>query len=235
MRTNTLVSIEAERSALRRQMRSWRAQVSAENRALAAMAAATHLAKSGLLRATRRIAVYSALRQEFATDPIVRLIAERTGKVYLPRLLHTAGRRMIFATAGSGRRRNRFGIAEALQPEGVNARWLNIVLIPLLAFDAHGNRLGMGAGYYLITSTGVSGNTVAGGAYQLDIKTPNTFGVTARIGSDWNLGSRFRIGIAASHSMTFKDYTVTDTVSGQQGRIRPFSPVGIAAQLGYRF
>ena len=95
--------------------------------------------------------------------------------------------------------------------------------------------IGMGAGYYLITSTGVSGNTVAGGAYQLDIKTPNTFGVTARIGSDWNLGSRFRIGIAASHSMTFKDYTVTDTVSGQQGKIRPFSPVGITAQLGYRF
>ena len=30
----------------------------------------------------------------------------------------------------------------------IDARWLDLVLMPLVGFDARGNRLGMGAGFY---------------------------------------------------------------------------------------
>jgi 5-formyltetrahydrofolate cyclo-ligase len=30
----------------------------------------------------------------------------------------------------------------------IDARWLDLVLMPLVGFDADGNRLGMGAGFY---------------------------------------------------------------------------------------
>jgi 5-formyltetrahydrofolate cyclo-ligase len=43
---------------------------------------------------------------------------------------------------------NHLGI---LEPEGttnIGARWLDVVLLPLVGFDACGVRLGMGGGYY---------------------------------------------------------------------------------------
>ncbi len=45
--------------------------------------------------------------------------------------------------------RNRFGIEEPLPgTPWINTRALDLVLAPLVAFDDHGHRLGMGGGFY---------------------------------------------------------------------------------------
>jgi 5-formyltetrahydrofolate cyclo-ligase len=58
--------------------------------------------------------------------------------------------RMIFAPLESHKRmrRNRFGIAEPRHRPRVPTRTLDIVLVPLVGFDADGHRLGMGGGFY---------------------------------------------------------------------------------------
>jgi 5-formyltetrahydrofolate cyclo-ligase len=45
-------------------------------------------------------------------------------------------------------RRNPIGIAEPSGHQQLGARWMNIILLPLVAFDRRGNRLGNGAGFY---------------------------------------------------------------------------------------
>ena len=48
-----------------------------------------------------------------------------------------------------GRRiRNRLGIEEPAGTATLGARWLDVVFVPLLAFDARGVRLGAGGGFY---------------------------------------------------------------------------------------
>lgn len=55
---------------------------------------------------------------------------------------------MAFAPAWGPIRINRFGIPEPATSERLSARWLQLVLMPLVAWDLNGTRLGMGGGYY---------------------------------------------------------------------------------------
>ncbi len=55
---------------------------------------------------------------------------------------------MSFAPAGGRLRRNVFGIPEPSTPRRLSARWMQFVLVPLVAYDDRGARLGMGGGYY---------------------------------------------------------------------------------------
>lgn len=44
---------------------------------------------------------------------------------------------------------NRFGIAEPVnRTQAIDSHELNVVLVPLRAFDRHGHRLGTGGGFY---------------------------------------------------------------------------------------
>lgn len=64
-------------------------------------------------------------------------------------LLHTDGRlRFAEWRAGEALATNRFGIPEPAGGARFDAQDLAVVLVPLLAFDDHGQRLGQGGGWY---------------------------------------------------------------------------------------
>ncbi len=71
-------------------------------------------------------------------------------------------------------RENRFGIREPVIAETriVTARQLDVVLLPLVAFDQTGNRLGMGGGFYdrtfeFLVNTDVTGPELIGIAHEI--------------------------------------------------------------------
>lgn len=122
----------------------------------AAWQLATVLIKEPVFLRSRRIAFYIANDGEI--DPILLLNAACSmGKhCFLPRLkplISTANRhRLWFFGYAPGDRLclNRYGISE---PEPnfnrrLPAAALDLILLPLVAFDSLGNRLGMGKGYY---------------------------------------------------------------------------------------
>ncbi|MBW4049912.1 MAG: 5-formyltetrahydrofolate cyclo-ligase [Proteobacteria bacterium] len=137
------------RRSLRASLRAKRRAVSAAERAHAARQIARYADHALNLRSGRRIGIYAATAEELDTSCLIALALRRACRVYLPRIDRRArARSMRFAQLTQRRSFNRFGIAEPEGPQLASARLLDVVFLPLVGFDRHGMRLGMGAGYY---------------------------------------------------------------------------------------
>ena len=138
---------------LRRRMRHRRRATSGLAQRRAARAAARRLAALPEIRRARRVAVFVANDGELDPAPLARLARERGVRLYLPVVTGTSPRPLAFlpwVTRETQLVRNRFGIREPrpAPQRRLPLRLLDVIVVPLVAFDAHGRRLGMGGGFY---------------------------------------------------------------------------------------
>lgn len=139
----------AKRNALRREMRQRRRGLAGLRRRLADRAIVRHLVNLPAYRRARNLAVYWPADGEADVRAVAAHAWSSGKRLYLPVVGH--GGKMRFAPwkRSTKLRRNRFGIPEPAHIlQRVSARQLDLVVMPLVAFDEHGNRLGMGGGYY---------------------------------------------------------------------------------------
>ncbi len=140
------------RTELRRQMRARRAHLSPTEQADAARQVAHHVAGSTLFQRSQHLACYLPQRGELDPAPLMQRAWAMGKTCYLPVLSPLPGGRLWFLPYRDGDPLilNRFGILEPCLSTSHRAPpWaLDLVLTPLVAFDTHGNRLGMGGGYY---------------------------------------------------------------------------------------
>jgi len=138
------------RTRLRAELRARRRDLDPDTRADAAFAIAHHV--SAWLARTRcpRIAAYCAADGEADPGPAMAAARALRRTLYLPVLdpLRAGGMAFVRTEAGDPLHPNRFGIPEPQGGEAVRAAFLDLVLVPLVAYDGTGHRLGMGAGYY---------------------------------------------------------------------------------------
>jgi 5-formyltetrahydrofolate cyclo-ligase len=131
-------------------MRDARARLSAAARMAAATALAHTLETLPEFVVDTRVAGYWAVAGEMPLHAVYSSLRTRAQAYFLPLL--KADSTLAFAPwqAGAKLRNNRYGIPEpdtdAAAPIAPIA--LDVVLVPLLAFDRHGNRLGSGGGWY---------------------------------------------------------------------------------------
>jgi 5-formyltetrahydrofolate cyclo-ligase len=140
----------ADPSGLRRAQRAARRDLPSALRNAAELAVRDALLADPFMRRARRIGAYLALGGELDLGAYLDACLARGAEVYLPRLVRGGGR-MRFARYDPelSLARNRFGIAEpARDAPTVAPRFLDAVLLPVVAYDAAGTRLGSGAGYY---------------------------------------------------------------------------------------
>jgi 5-formyltetrahydrofolate cyclo-ligase len=142
-------SLSAARRSLRASVNARRRAVSADERARVAAQVARNVDRALHLVAGSRIAVYAPLPWELDTGPLIARARDRGCDIYLPRIdRRRMSRAMTFVSMRGRWVRNRLGIDEPTGTATLGARWLNVVFLPLVAFDARGARLGAGGGFY---------------------------------------------------------------------------------------
>jgi len=147
-----IASPTLDRNALRLAMRQQRKAVPQLVRHAVAHSIAWHLSRSRLLAKGQRVAVYAAFDGEIDLTSVVRQAQRIRCTLYAPRIVNMRARRMEFIKLlkDSGNKRNRHAILEPRTnlEQRINPRLLDVVLLPVLAFDVQGWRLGFGAGFY---------------------------------------------------------------------------------------
>lgn len=127
-----------------------RAAVSDIQRNRLAVNAAELFTQSVLFQSHQHFACYFARTEEFDCIPIIQAIWNANKKTYLPILEGNGNNSLKFAAyqADTPLQLNRYRILEPVEPIVFPTQQLDVVLLPLVAFDRQGNRLGMGGGYY---------------------------------------------------------------------------------------
>lgn len=135
-------------SAIRDAAKTAREQMSAAQRKKASNDIAERVFATDLFQDATRIACYVPMQTEVDTWPIIkrawkmkkRIFAPVTRKNFQLRFQHFDSECELFTNA--------MGLQEPQQGQSIDAEALDLVLLPLVAFDVERNRIGMGGGYY---------------------------------------------------------------------------------------
>lgn len=104
----------------------------------------------GLFNGIQSVGFYWPNDGEISPLPLLEYCLSRRMTCYLPRLSTVKQRTLHFHQCDTGTTLlpNRFGILEPVNTSESPLGQLDIIFIPLVAFDLAGNRLGMGGGFY---------------------------------------------------------------------------------------
>ncbi|MZR63335.1 5-formyltetrahydrofolate cyclo-ligase [Alcanivorax sp. DP30] len=140
-----------QRQQLRRQLRQQRRQLSTGQRRRAAHRAGPALSNALQYRPARHVAFYLANDGELDLLPALQHPRLQHSSTYLPWLdpLRPGHLHFRLWQAHDPMRPNQYGIAEPALAHRSRALWaLDVILLPAVAFDRAGYRIGMGGGYY---------------------------------------------------------------------------------------
>ena len=132
---------------IRKSIRSQRASLSNKERLIAEINLAKHGRTSTRLLQSQKILSYAPFSGEISPKTLVENL--NTENVFYPRITNFRLCQMRFYSASKVENLNKYGIEE---PQAIGApsqaNSFDVILLPLIAFDRNGNRIGMGRGYY---------------------------------------------------------------------------------------
>lgn len=152
---------------LRLTLRGVRSRLSTHFQNQASERVCTRIKQLDPYRYAKRIALYHAVDGEINLDNLWHSAPLQGKFCYFPAL--TPDKKLVFlpATPATPFRKNSYNIPE---PDvdfslAISIDEINIIFLPLVAFDSYGTRLGMGAGYYDRTLAQQKPNLLIGVAY----------------------------------------------------------------------
>lgn len=138
-------------ASIRKRIRKHRQALDQHFSDQSAISACKLLGQLNCFRNARNIAMYLPANGELDPLPVLQKAVDMGKTCFLP-VLQPLQQKLWFAPwrVGEPLGTNRFGIPEPKLLRGdLSPPWaLDLVLTPMVAFDRHGTRLGMGGGYY---------------------------------------------------------------------------------------
>ena len=145
-------SIKNQKSNIRSKIRQLRKSISGEQALKAGTQLRDNLKKLDNYASYQSVACFLSFDGEIDTRPVLDMLIEDKQRCFLPKLRPSQPNRLWFMpyTGRESMRNNRLGIPEVelTVNHALAVSKLDIILMPLVAFDEAGNRLGMGGGFY---------------------------------------------------------------------------------------
>jgi len=133
---------------LRKKFREIRREIPLDYRKSAEETAANILLQEEIFLRSKNIACYFSFADEFDAMPIMEMIWQAKKNCYLPVLTPEKTLKFFSYKKDDALQKNRYSIMEPVNTKEIQVEELDIVIVPLIAFDLAGNRLGTGGGYY---------------------------------------------------------------------------------------
>ncbi|MDF1678734.1 MAG: 5-formyltetrahydrofolate cyclo-ligase [Legionellaceae bacterium] len=158
-----------DKATIRRTCLAKRAALTAQTQKAASEALCMRISSLAVYQKAQKIALYCAVGGEINLHLLWQL-AEKSGKTcYMPVMLSST-QRLVFlpATPSTPQKANAFQVPEPDVPHqyAVAPKAIDLMLLPLVAFDTRGTRLGRGAGYYDRTLSHEKPACLLGAAYE---------------------------------------------------------------------
>lgn len=134
-----------DKKTIRQEMLRKRSMLSAAQQAVLDNGIHTYL--QGVLSDKEHIAVFLSFGTEIRMEPIVEWLLAREKKVYSSKIIDSELKFYQLASYHDTMI-NEYGIPQPLSELAVKKTVLDVILVPLLAFDKSGQRIGYGKAYY---------------------------------------------------------------------------------------
>jgi len=140
------------KSDIRQSIRTKRNSLATTEATLARSNLLFQLKNHQILDGHKNIACFLSFDGEIPTQAVIQHICKQNKRCFFPKLKPNKSNQLWFMPYQLGAKLvpNRFNIPEVdlLPNHAVAVSKLDLVLLPLVAFDSHGHRLGMGGGFY---------------------------------------------------------------------------------------
>lgn len=139
--------LKRRKRALRREVRARRDALPPEERERLGQAVVRNLLALPAVSQASTVLTFSSFGSEVNTGPIIEQLARDGRRVALPR---AEGRTIVPVAYRSGDpvKPSSFGALEPAGGDPVRPEEIDVVVVPGLAFDRHGHRVGYGGGFY---------------------------------------------------------------------------------------
>lgn len=142
-----------EHSFIRKNLRSKRRSLSSFEQKQAQLSVLHHLNTLPIFHSSKKIGLYLHAFGEVHTERLIELCFKKNKQVYLP-MICSMNQRLVWVKISKNQYINRrfshhpLGMKEPMATRAKHVSSLDLLIMPLLACDRYGTRIGMGGGYY---------------------------------------------------------------------------------------